>query len=150
MKQGHVSYRCQRSSHQWTKPNCRTDGLPMSTSMVLSVDCGPDGTPEQVDDAAAGLREELLELDVDVESLTGGPAPAGAKGDAITAGALVVTLATSGTLTALLATLRAWINRDDSRSVKLRIGDHTLDVQGLHSDELEKVLNEWSHNRSAE
>ncbi|MGW4112329.1 hypothetical protein ACWEFJ_15750 [Actinosynnema sp. NPDC004786] len=121
----------------------------MSDSLVLTVDCGPDGAPDEVGEAAAGLRRDLLELDLDVEPLTGGAAPAGAKGDPVTVGALVVTLATSGTLTALLATVRAWIDRDDSRSVKLRVGDRTLDARGLRPDELRVVLDEWSRHESA-
>lgn len=92
-------------------------------------------------DETYSLQQEILQLDIeDAVRASGGAVPPGAKGGAVDATELIVTLATSGVLTALLATVQAWIRRDEHREVTLRLGDVSVDVKGLGEDGLRDVL----------
>lgn len=56
---------------------------------------------------------------------------------------VIMTLATSGalaaTVTAISSVLRAWIDRDKARDVKLRVGDTVLDARTIDAATLEKI-----------
>lgn len=109
--------------------------------LLLTLGLDDQAGPEELEDATALLQRELLDLDVeDVERVPAAVAPSGAKGDMVSAGTLLVTLATSGTLTALLGTVKAWIERDNCRSARLQVGELSLDVQGLRPEQLQDVI----------
>lgn len=92
------------------------------------------------------LREELLSLDVETVDLVGvGKMPPGAKGiDPVLWGQLLLSLAASGgVLTNLINILPDWLNRHHQRSVTLKIGDDTLEVNGISSDEQQELIDAW-------
>jgi hypothetical protein len=88
-----------------------------------------DGDAEEVDLLSRQFRDELLELDVDAAATAqDGDAPTGAKGDPITIGVLVVTLANSSVLLGLCQFARAWIARDRRRHVTIKNGERSLEI----------------------
>ncbi len=91
-------------------------------SVMLRVYCDPELDPDAEDRLVRGLREELLELDVESAVFQTVEAPDGAKSsDAITLGAIVVALSASGgVLTTLVEVLRDWLAR--------RAGRHKISV----------------------
>lgn len=82
---------------------------------------------------ARQLRTELVELDIDSAALVaGGPVPDGAKGaDAVTVGAIVVALSASGgVFTALLETLRDWLDRHSARHrISVTLDGDTIELE---------------------
>ncbi|MEU4422471.1 hypothetical protein AB0F81_17725 [Actinoplanes sp. NPDC024001] len=79
--------------------------------MSLSVAC-PALDADDVAALAAGLRREILKVDVDgAEPMTAGKAPAGAKSEALVAvGAFAVTLAPT-VLDSLMVVIASWLSR---------------------------------------
>jgi hypothetical protein len=92
-----------------------------TVNLVLRVR-GDDLRDMDLADLSRNLREELLVLDVDdVRPATAGPAPRGAKsGEAISIGALVVTLA-PGLITAVVNIAVSWLRRQPN-TVELNVG----------------------------
>ena len=110
----------------------------------LGLDSGADA--RELDDLTAGLRRELLELDVDaVDRPEGGPAPEGARAVEVAAlGALLVTLAkTPAVLGAVVNTVRAWLSRGQGRKVKITLGDDELEITGVSSEQQERLIGDW-------
>ncbi|MFC7647559.1 hypothetical protein ACFQX6_48890 [Streptosporangium lutulentum] len=72
--------------------------------------------PKELDELTAGLRRELLSLDVDsVTPLRTGNSPTGTKGaDLVVLGALVATIATPELLASVVAAVGAWLRVVDS------------------------------------
>ena len=100
-----------------------------TNQLIVTLDAEPDTDTEDLERLTRQLREELAELDVEADLMTGGPAPANAKaGDAITWGALLLTLAASGgAITTLINVLQAWLTRHDRRCVTLEFQDALKD-----------------------
>lgn len=102
-------------------------------SLLLVVEPDPELDPDAGERLARRLRVELSELDVESVALAGGEAaPDGAKGgDAVTLGALVVALSASGgVFTALIETVRDWLERQSARHrVTVTIDGDTIEVE---------------------
>ena len=65
----------------------------LTTQLLVTLDAEPDTDTEDLERLTRQLREELSELDVRADFVTGGPAPASAKaGDDIEWGKLLLTL----------------------------------------------------------
>jgi len=118
----------------------------MTDALELRVDvqCA-DGDAEEVDELTARLRNRLLELDVaDVSPVRLGPPPAGSKGaDVAVIGALLVQLATSSGLAAVVSTIRGWLGGGGSRTIKLSVGEDSLEVTGASSDQQQQLIDDW-------
>lgn len=116
-----------------------------SAALAIFVTVGPDGDAAEVAEASAGLRRELLDLDVEaVEPLRAGDGPPGTRaGELVELGALIVTLGHSELLTAVLATVRSWLAGSTRRSAKLELGGDTLELTGLSSKEQRRVTDAW-------
>lgn len=99
-------------------------------SVLLSED-GAD--PERVDTLTGFLRGELLDLDVDtVKALRSGDPPVGARaGEALAVGGLLVSLATSDQLRAVVQTVRRWLSRGAgvARTVRLEVDGDVLELR---------------------
>jgi uncharacterized protein YidB (DUF937 family) len=121
------------------------------SQVSLQVEAGPDADAEEVAEATAQLRRELLELDVDsVQAPEGGPPPPGSKAAEVLAiGSLIVTLVKSTGLGAVVHTIQAWISRQQQRSVKLAIDGDTLEVTGVSSEEQRRLIDEWIARHAA-
>src|SRR5580693_545503 len=96
----------------------------------VQVAVGPDGDVEEVAQAALQLRRELLDLDVDVAGVPGmGEPPPGSRAvDLAALGALVVNVADSQLLAAVVAAVRSWLAGSSRRSVKLELGGDALEL----------------------
>lgn len=95
-----------------------------------------------------GLREELLELDVqDVTSVRGGQVPPGSRGVELAAvGALLVSIKGSADLLrSVVNTVRSWLSGRHTapRTVELTIGDKTLLVTDTSSDQQERLIEQF-------
>ena len=99
--------------------------------LKLQIDVGvePDADATELDEATLQLRRELLELDVEtVERPTGRTPPPGTRAvEAAVLGTLVVT-ATRGLVGALVQAVVGWLGRRPNRSVKLAIGEDSIEV----------------------
>ncbi len=108
----------------------------------------PDGDEELLDELTRGLRQELLELDVDaVEPVSAGPAPEGSKGlDLAAIGALLVTVKGSVTVvSSVVETVRAWLRRGSSpqRSLKITVEGRTLELSAATTEQQQQLVEEF-------
>jgi hypothetical protein len=115
------------------------------TTLGIGVAVGPDADAEDVAEATLQLRQELLDLDVDaVEVPRAGEPPPGTRAvDLAAIGALVVTLAQSQLLTAVVAAVQSWLSRSPQRSIKLELGGDVLELSRVSSDEQRRLTEEW-------
>jgi hypothetical protein len=90
----------------------------MADHIELTLQVGQsDADPEDLDRATRRLRTELQELPIESASLVAGETPAGAKsGDAITLGALAVSLAPV-VVPAFVDFLKSWMARKEGRTI---------------------------------
>ena len=108
----------------------------------------PDGDLEALDALMRDLLQELLQLDVEsVSTVPVAPAPPGSKGlDLAAAAALLVQVKGSATaLTAVVSAVRAWLQRgkDSGASVKLTIGERTLELSRATTEQQERLVQEF-------
>jgi len=113
---------------------------------VELVDPGSD--TEALDVLMRDLRQELVQLDVEsVSTVPAGPAPAGSKGlDMAAAAALIVQVQGSvSALNLLVSAVRAWLQRgkDSGASVKLTIGERTLELSHATTEQQERLVQEF-------
>lgn len=115
--------------------------------LLVTLDTEPEADTEDLERLTRQLREELSELDVQADLMTGGPAPVNAKaGDVIEWGTLLLTLAASGgAITTLVNVLQAWLTRHDRRGVTLEINGDKLHVTGIGSAEQRRLIDTWLH-----
>ena len=106
---------------------------------------GPGDDAEGLAEATLQLRRELLELDVEaVEAPPAGEAPPGTRGvDLPALGALVITAVRPQLLTAVVATVRSWLTRQQQRSIKLELDGDVLELTGVSSSEQRRLTDEW-------
>ncbi len=102
----------------------------------LDVGIGSDADAAELDATTSGLREELLNLDIDtVERQPGRQPPDGARAvDAPTLGALLV-VADREAIGTLVQTLISWIGRYRSRSVRVEIEGDVLELSNASVEE---------------
>ncbi len=114
--------------------------------------------PELGDEAcerlARRLRAEVAELDVEsVQSLEGKAAPDGAKGaDPVTVGALVVALSASGgVFTALIDTLRDWLDRQSARHrISVTIAGDTIELERASTAQRQELIDAYVRRHRVE
>ena len=113
--------------------------------LAVQVAIGPDGDAEETARATLQLRRELLDLDVDaVEAPRAGEPPPGSKGvDVAALGALVVNIADSQLLAAVVTAVRSWLAGSSRRSIKLQLGGDALELTGVSSKEQRRLTDEW-------
>ena len=114
-------------------------------TLAVQVAVGPDGDAEEAARATLQLRRELLDLDVDaVETPQAGKPPPGSKGvDVAALGALVVNIADSQLLAAVVTAVRSWLAGSSRRSIKLQLGGDALELTGVSSKEQRRLTDEW-------
>ena len=113
--------------------------------LKLVINTTLDTDDRELDRLTRQLRREILELDVeDVALAESEESPTGAKGDAITLGALLITAATSGGLfPGLFDLLKSWLTRHGLRSVTLEIDGDKLEVKGISAKEQQQLIDAW-------
>jgi hypothetical protein len=108
---------------------------------TVSVHVHVDENPERLDRLTRLLREELLGLDIDDVTLArNGHAPPGARGDAISVGTLIVTLANSAGLVGVCQLLRTWVTRDQGRRITIKDGKRTLEITGANTAQHQQII----------
>ena len=114
-------------------------------ALGVQVAVGPDCDAEEVAQATLQLRRELLDLNVDaVEVPRAGEPPPGSRAvDVAALGALVVNLADSQLLAAVVAAVRSWLAASPRRSIKLELGGDALELTGVSSREQRRLADEW-------
>jgi hypothetical protein len=114
--------------------------------LELGIEAGPEADAEELAALAVQLREQLLELDIEsAEPATLGQAPPGTRaGEVLLAGALTVMLAqSSGLLTAIVETVKAWASLGRERSVKLELDGDVLEVTGITRTDQRELIQTW-------
>lgn len=117
--------------------------------IMLHVDAGTESDDQDVTDLTRRLADDIRELDVDsVKPLRTGIGPEGSKAiEPFSFGALVVTLASSSALTALIKTINSWIVRQKRGSVTIKIGDEELTLTPT-ADEQRQIVANWLDRHS--
>lgn len=104
-----------------------------------------DATAEDIDRMTRQLLSELRELDVESAQLTkGGAAPAGAKGDPISIGAIALELLPS-VLPGVPGVVQPWLSRGQGRSVKFK--GTGIEFEGSAKD-LHKLIETLSRSKN--
>jgi hypothetical protein len=100
-------------------------------NLDLRLELGLDGAgAEELDEATLALARELAELDVEVERPSAGAAPDGSRAIEVAAlGSLVVKLGT-GAVAPVARALQAWLARRSGRTIKLTLGEDSLEISG--------------------
>ncbi|MEV6149863.1 caspase family protein [Nonomuraea sp. NPDC052129] len=115
---------------------------------VHVLDGGADA--QELERLTAGLRGELLELDIlDVAPETGEPPPGTRAILSFAVGGLVISLAGMDLLAAVVNAVTAWLQRDQNRSVKLGVDGDLLELTGVPSREQRRLTDEWLRRRAA-
>ena len=124
---------------------------------------GPTATLRRSPQATLQLRRELLDLDVEAVEMPGRASRRRDPGRWTLAalGALVVNLAESQLLAAVVAAVRSWLAGSPRRSIKLELGGDVLELTGVSSDGAaaadrrvagparQPVTDRWTATRSA-
>lgn len=120
------------------------------TTLGVQVGLGAEADAEAVAEATLQLRRELLELDVDAVELAraGEPLPGTRAVDFVALGTLLVTVANSGVLTAVVTAIRSWLDRKPHRSVKLELDGDVLELTGVSSEEQRRLADAWLRRRA--
>lgn len=106
-----------------------------TAQLKLVLDGGQGADAEETAQLSQQLRQDILQLDVDSADFDrSGVAPAGAKGDPITLGALAITLA-PGLITSLFNLLQSWLTRHEKSSVTIELGKDKIVFTGNPSKE---------------
>ena len=107
--------------------------------MDLGLD--PDADAAELDEEARQLERELLELDVeDVARLAEGPPPPGARAvEAAVVGTVVVTAAKE-VVGAVVRMLVLWVGRRSNRSVKLTIGEDSIELSDVSAEDQRRLV----------
>ena len=119
------------------------------TRLVLRVE-DEQGDQEGLAELTAWLRQELLDLDVDsVEQFSSGEAPPGSRAfDVAALGTLVVTLAKSDVLAAIVSAVAMWLTGRRNQVVKIDVDGDVLELSGLPSQERQRLTEEWLRRRA--
>ena len=117
-------------------------------TVTLTVSLGDDALPEEVNRATTQLYQELLISEADlVEKLPGDRLEAGAKGDPITLGVIVLALSVAAT-PGIVEMVKSWLARRhlDTVTVKIKLGDDEIEFPAPASaspDELETLTDRF-------
>ncbi|GLW25161.1 hypothetical protein DI270_031825 [Microbispora triticiradicis] len=108
-------------------------------------DAQGNADPRELEDLTARLRAELLEIDVlAAENEAGAPPPPGARAVlSFSLGGLVVSLAGTELLAAVVNAVTAWLTRNQHRSAKLTIDGDAIELTGVPSGEQRRLTDLW-------
>jgi hypothetical protein len=126
-----------------------------SESSVLAVHLTlePDSQldAEEYERMTRQLRAELKDLDVEsVRLATTETAPAGAKGDPVTVGALIVALSASGgVFTTLIAALHDWLRRrSGNHRIRVTIDGDTIELERASAEREAELVDAFVRRHS--
>ena len=112
--------------------------------LFITLDIKDETTDEELYDLAKNLAGDLSTVNAieSVELVRTRHLEEGAMGSSIEAGQLLAKIAETGGFTSLVSVMSSFLGRDRSRSLKLQIGDKSLEVTGLSKSE-QTALIEW-------
>jgi hypothetical protein len=112
-----------------------------AVQLILHIDSGSEADREEQAQFTQGLRNALVELDVDrVDPMrSDSEAPVGSKGDPLTLAALAVTLAPIA-LREVMKALQVWLSRHERATVTIESGGQKIAVTGSPSKEQQKLI----------
>jgi len=113
--------------------------------LAVEVGLGPRAGAEAVAEATLQLRRELLELDVEgVELARAGEPPTGTRAvDLVALGTLMITVAKTGLLNAVVTASRSWLEGQPQRSIKLELDGDVVELTGVSSEEQRRLADAW-------
>ncbi len=120
----------------------------MDTHLIIRLD-ELDAEPEQLERSSSVLRRDLLQLDVDdVIRRGGGSAPSGSRGIEVTAiGDLLVSMKGSfEVVKRVVDIVRVWTARgtgDHARTAELTLGDKTIRLTGVSSEQQDRMIEQF-------
>ncbi|HEY6793079.1 MAG TPA: caspase family protein [Kineosporiaceae bacterium] len=118
------------------------------TRLVLQVD--GEGDPEELARFTNGLRQELLNLDVAAVDQVAERPPLGARAaETVALGTLIVSVAQSQVLAAIINAVTAWLSHRPQRTVRLTVDGDVLELSGLPSKERQRLADQWLQRRAA-
>jgi len=96
----------------------------------LTVSLGDKVDDEELDQLTRQLRDEIAGMEVEKVALAPGEVvPQGAKGEPITIGSLIVSLAAAGVFTGLINLLKSWVHRRQGRTVTVKAKVHGQELE---------------------
>lgn len=112
--------------------------------LYVTVQTNDEADEQELVDIAKNLEKELIQLNAieSIEPVRVTQLTEGEKGSAIEPGSLLLKVAETGGFASLVSMLGSWLGRDKSRTLKLQIGDKSLEVTGLSKSEQESLI-EW-------
>jgi len=122
-----------------------TNSGPARFTVHLEADTDDDAEAlEQTEGMLRQLRRELTELDdIEVSAVEGGPAPAGAKGDALTNALLVTTFSSS--ITVFVNYMNEWVRSRNKRCTVVIEHDHgRIEFPGARPEEVDALLRRFN------
>jgi Caspase domain len=119
------------------------------TRLVLRVE-DEHADPEELARLTEALRQELLDLNVDaVHHASAGEAPPDSRAFEIAAlGTLVVSLAQSELLAAVVNAVAAWLANRRNQTIIMEVDGDVLELAGLPSKERQRLTEEWLLRRT--
>ncbi len=110
--------------------------------LMLTIDGGEDADDEDRAELTRGLRQQLLDADVEsVEFSNSEAAPAGSKGGLGPLGALAVSVRPP-TIPPMIGSLEAWLARHDRASITVANGDQKITLSGPLTNEQKEMVAE--------
>ncbi len=112
--------------------------------ILLTVDSSqPTNDKEFLQEIKSELFGELGEVDGIAElNYVTTNSPHGAKGLTALDGDIFLKFAKFGGISALASIITTWLSRDKSRTIKLKIGDNSLELTGLSKVEQKEII-DW-------
>lgn len=112
-----------------------------SGELRLDVVIDPDAEAAELDAETGRLQEELLGLDVDaVDRAPGEPPPPGTRAAEVALlGTLLVGVGKE-TIAAVIRTIEAWVERRSSRTVKVTLGDDSIELSNVSDQDQRRLI----------
>lgn len=111
--------------------------------LLLQVQVGEGADDDSLAESVAVLSGEIAELDVhDVRPQPAGAAPTGAKGlELLAAGTLLIKLGRSSKiLREVVDAVRDWMDRSDTRKVKMVVDGDVLEITGASDVDIKALV----------
>lgn len=118
-------------------------------SLDLTVSLHDESAPDDLDHLTRQLRDELVALEVEsVRAASDATTPTGAKGEPITVGSLIVSLASAGVFTAVIELLKSWALRREGRKVtlKAKAGDRAIELTYCPAETSPRAMAQFAEN----